>query len=111
MMGTLTWRSVDISFIGYWGEGSGTHLLRNETRIALISAYLDHFKKTHLIFQPLNGDAPDPGVLVRGRTHCCLTGLTEGIMARDRRCVTSDGVLIVLETWVSVLNWGGKPYD
>jgi hypothetical protein len=58
--------SVDISFIGYWGEGSGTHLLRNETRIALINAYLDYFKKTHLIFQPLNGDAPDPGVLVRG---------------------------------------------
>jgi hypothetical protein len=58
--------TVDISFIGYWGEGSGTHLLRNETRIALIRAYLDHFKKTHLIFQPLNGDAPNPGVLVRG---------------------------------------------
>lgn len=58
--------TVDISFIGYWGEGSGTHLLRPETRKALVYAYLDHFKKTHLIFQPLNGDAPDPGVLVRG---------------------------------------------
>jgi len=58
--------SVDISFIGYWGEGSGTHLLRQETRKALVHAYLDHFRKTHLIFQPLNGDAPDPGVLVNG---------------------------------------------
>lgn len=58
--------TVDISFIGYWGEGSGTHLLRTETRKALVHAYLDYFKKTHLIFQPLNGDAPDPGVLVKG---------------------------------------------
>ncbi len=58
--------SVDISFIGYWGEGSGTHLLTDKTRTSLIYAYLDHFKKTHLIFQPLNGDAPDPGLLVRG---------------------------------------------
>ncbi len=58
--------SVDISIVGYWGEGSGTHLLTDKTRTALINAYLDHFKKTHLIFQPLNGDAPDPGVLVKG---------------------------------------------
>ncbi len=58
--------SVDVSFIGYWGEGDGGHLLTQQTRSALIHAYLDHFKKTHLIFQPLNGDAPDPAVLVRG---------------------------------------------
>jgi hypothetical protein len=58
--------TVDVSFIGYWGEGSGTHLLKNETRKALVHAYLDYFRKTHLIFQPLNGDAPDPGVLIKG---------------------------------------------
>jgi hypothetical protein len=58
--------SVDVSFIGYWGEGSGGHLLTQQTRSSLIHAYLDHFGKTHLIFQPLNGDAPDPAVLVRG---------------------------------------------
>ncbi len=58
--------SVDISFIGYWGEGSGTHLLKDETRIAFINCYLDNFKKTPLHFQPLNGDADDPGMLVRG---------------------------------------------
>jgi len=58
--------SVDVSFIGYWGEGDGGHLLSDKTRHALINAYLDNFKKTHLIFQPLNGDAPDPGVLVKG---------------------------------------------
>ena len=58
--------SVDISFVGYWGEGDGTHLLSDQTRIALINTYLDNFKKTWLTFQPLNGDAPDPGVLVRG---------------------------------------------
>ncbi len=58
--------SVDISFAGYWGEGEGTHLLSDNTRLALINAYIDNFKKTTLIFQPLNGDAPDPGVLVKG---------------------------------------------
>jgi len=57
---------VDVSIVGYWGEGSGAHLLSDETRIGLTNAYLDSFKKTHLIFQPLNGDAPDPGVLVEG---------------------------------------------
>ena len=58
--------SVDISFIGPWGEGSGTHLMSDKTRIGLINAYLDNFKKTPLHFQPLNGDAPDPGLLVKG---------------------------------------------
>jgi len=58
--------SVDIAIVGYWGEGAGSHLLSDKTRKALINAYLDSFKKTHLIFQPLNGDAPDPGVLVKG---------------------------------------------
>ena len=58
--------AVDISFIGYWGEGDGMELLSNKTRIGLINAYLDNFKKTHLIFQPLNGDATQPELLVRG---------------------------------------------
>ncbi len=58
--------SVDISIIGYWGEGDGTHLLSDKTRIELINCYLDNFKKTHLAFQPINGDAPDPGVDVKG---------------------------------------------
>lgn len=58
--------SVDISFVGYWGEGEGTHLLSDHTRIKLVRAYLDNFKKTPLIFQPLNGDAPDPAVDVEG---------------------------------------------
>ena len=58
--------AVDVAIVGYWGEGEGGHLLSDKTRLALINAYLDNFKKTHLIFQPLNGDAPDPGVLVKG---------------------------------------------
>lgn len=58
--------SVDISIVGYYGEGEGTHLLTDQSRLALINAYLDNFKKTVLTFQPLNGDAPDPGVLVKG---------------------------------------------
>ncbi len=58
--------SVDISINGFWGEGDGSHLLNDGTRIALLNCYLDHFKKTPLNFQPLNGDAPDPGILVKG---------------------------------------------
>lgn len=56
--------SVDVSFVGYWGEGEGGHLLSDNTRKALINVYLDNFKKTYLNFQPINGDAPDPGFLV-----------------------------------------------
>ena len=58
--------SLDISLVGFWGEGEGSHLLTDQTRVALINCYLDNFKKTTLTFQPLNGDAPDPGVLVKG---------------------------------------------
>ena len=58
--------SVDISFIGPYGEGAGSHVLSDRTRIGLINSYLDNFKHTQLHYQPLNGDAPDPGVLVRG---------------------------------------------
>jgi len=57
--------SVDMSLVGFWGEGEGSHLLTEKTRMALINAYLDNFKKTYLTFQPLNGDAPDAGVLVK----------------------------------------------
>jgi hypothetical protein len=57
--------SVDMSLVGYWGEGEGSHLLTEQTRVALINVYLDNFKKTCLIFQPLNGDAPDAGILVK----------------------------------------------
>ena len=42
-----------MAIVGYWGEGSGAHLLRDETRKALLSAYLDGFESTPLIFQPL----------------------------------------------------------
>ncbi len=58
--------SVDISIIGFWGEGDGSHLLSDQTRVALLNCYLESFRKTPLTFQPLNGDAPDPGVLVKG---------------------------------------------
>ncbi|MCE5273327.1 DUF4832 domain-containing protein [bacterium] len=57
---------IDVSTIGYWGEGSGSHLLKRQTWCDLVNCYLDNFKKTPLIFQPLNGDAPDPSLLVRG---------------------------------------------
>jgi hypothetical protein len=58
--------AVDVAIVGYWGEGSGSHLLRDETRKALLRAYLDGFQRTQLLLQPLNGDAPDPAFLVEG---------------------------------------------
>jgi len=58
--------AVDVSFVGYWGEGSGGHLLSDQTRKALVNAYLEGFHRTRLLLQPLNGDAPDPGFLVEG---------------------------------------------
>ena len=78
--------AVDISFIGYWGEGDGTHLLSAKTKLALINAYLDNFKNTHLIFQPLNGDAPHPEVLVRGTNIAAYwpDGTTNGTEPRTR---------------------------
>lgn len=41
--------SVDVSIVGAWGEGAGSDLLRQKTREALVDAYLDSFKKTHLV--------------------------------------------------------------
>lgn len=58
--------AVDISIVGYWGEGEGSHLLTDETRIKLLNAYLENFTYTQLLFQPLNGDAPDAGKISSG---------------------------------------------
>jgi hypothetical protein len=58
--------AVDVSIVGYWGEGAGGHLLSERTRKALVGAYLDGFRRTRLLLQPMNGDAPDPGFLVEG---------------------------------------------
>ncbi len=58
--------SVDVAIVGYWGEGSGGHLLTDRTRQALLTAYLEGFRRTPLLFQPLNGDAPDPSFLLHG---------------------------------------------
>ena len=57
---------VDISIVGYWGEGGGSHLLSDQTRIALLNCYMDNFKKTHLNMQALMGDVSDPALMVRG---------------------------------------------
>ena len=58
--------AVDVSLVGYWGEGAGGHLLTDRTRKALLTAYLEGFRRTRLLLQPMNGDAPDPGFLVAG---------------------------------------------
>lgn len=41
--------SVDLSIIGYWGEGRGAEILTQNTRETLVRAYTDNFKKTPLI--------------------------------------------------------------
>ena len=41
--------AVDLSIIGYWGEGRGSAILTQKTRAALVNAYTDHFKETPLI--------------------------------------------------------------
>ncbi len=57
MIGTLGKRydghpdleSVDVAIVGAWGEGAGSALLTHKTRQALVDAYIDSFKKTHLV--------------------------------------------------------------
>lgn len=41
--------SVDLSIVGFWGEGRGSELLTQNTRKALVDAYTDNFKETPLI--------------------------------------------------------------
>ena len=41
--------AVDLSIVGFWGEGRGASILSQTTREALVDAYTDHFKKTPLI--------------------------------------------------------------
>jgi hypothetical protein len=41
--------SVDVSIVGAWGEGAGSAQLTDKTRQALVDAYIDSFKKTHLV--------------------------------------------------------------
>jgi hypothetical protein len=41
--------SVDVSIVGFWGEGDGSVLLSQKTRETLVNAYIDNFKKTPLI--------------------------------------------------------------
>jgi len=41
--------AVDLSIVGFWGEGRGSEILSDKTREALIKAYTDNFKKTPLI--------------------------------------------------------------
>lgn len=41
--------AVDLSIVGFWGEGAGSDMLTKETRQALVNAYTDNFKKTPLM--------------------------------------------------------------
>jgi hypothetical protein len=40
---------VDVSIVGFWGEGRGSAILTEKTRAALVNAYTDNFKKTPLV--------------------------------------------------------------
>jgi Beta-galactosidase len=42
---------VDVSIIGAWGEEAGSDLLTQQTRKALLDAYLDSFERTPLVLQ------------------------------------------------------------
>lgn len=41
--------AVDLSIVGFWGEGRGSARLTEGTRSALVNAYTDNFSKTPLI--------------------------------------------------------------
>ncbi len=41
--------AVDLSIVGFWGEGRGSNILTQKTRATLVNAYTDHFKETPLI--------------------------------------------------------------
>ncbi|MCK4344559.1 MAG: DUF4832 domain-containing protein [Bacteroidales bacterium] len=41
--------AVDLSIVGFWGEGRGSAILTPKTREALVNAYTNNFKKTPLI--------------------------------------------------------------
>ncbi len=41
--------AIDLSIVGYWGEGRGSAILSQSTREALVNSYTDNFKKTPLI--------------------------------------------------------------
>ncbi len=41
--------AVDLSIVGFWGEGRGSAILTEKTRKALVNAYTGHFKETPLI--------------------------------------------------------------
>jgi len=47
--GHVDLESVDAAIVGAWGEGAGSERLTQETREALVDAYIDSFKLTHLV--------------------------------------------------------------
>ncbi len=57
--------SVDLSIIGFWGEGEGSELLSEDTRQRLVDAYLKSFTNTQLIM--LLTDVKTNGYIVSKR--------------------------------------------
>ena len=44
--------AVDVSIVGFWGEGEHTDQLREHTMRALVDSYLEAFPRTPLLMQP-----------------------------------------------------------
>ena len=57
--------TIDMSLVGFWGEGAGTSLLSEKTRSDLFNCYLDNFKKTPLHWVP-SGSTSSVTELVKG---------------------------------------------
>jgi len=99
--------SVNISFVGPWGEGEGTGLLSEKTRVALINSYLDNFKKTPLQLMAI---VDHPEKVVRGTSSDASwpNGTNNGTGRQMRH------VGYMLACWGDIIpegqefnNWGG----
>ena len=81
---------VDVSIVGFWGEGSGSELVTQESMEALVDAYTDSFKKTYLIMLLTDSDKKQ-NVYGRSRANVgwrsdCLGDM--GIWAKDQNGFT-----------------------
>lgn len=54
--GHPNFEGVDVSIVGFWGEGAGSELVTQEAMEALVDAYVESFRKTHLIMLLTDSD-------------------------------------------------------
>ena len=93
--------SVDVSILGAWGEGSGSKLLTQKTREALVDCYVESFKITPLVML-LTDDATN------------RYGLSQGIFGWRADCLgdmggfVNDGSYSLMNDWYpqAIVNFG-----